>query len=379
MTWLAGIAGVLLWLATCSSLLRTLVVPRGSSGLTMYKNRGVRWCFTSVARRLPSYRARDRVLLWQAPLSILTSLVMWLLMFYVSYGLLMFATSELGVRASFREAGSSLFTLGFASEDRATLTALDFIAAATGPIAIGLLIGYLPTMYAAYQRREAEVTLILSRAGEPNWGPELLARHANVGITSKLDLLWPAWEAWAADVGESHTNFPILIYMRSARPNRNWLISLLCVMDAAAIHMSLNPGTAPVRTGTSTRLLYPGHQQASMRLLLRQGITCLRELADVVRIPYDPDPSPDRPSAVTFEEFLSACQMLTAAGYQAERTPEQAYPHFRGWRANYESLAYSLASNIDAVRAPWSGDRVRSEAIVSPTRPVNRTPSEAAD
>ena len=45
-----------------------------------------------------------------------------------------------------REAGSSLFTLGYATNDRANLTALDFLAASTGPITIGLLIGYLPTL-----------------------------------------------------------------------------------------------------------------------------------------------------------------------------------------------------------------------------------------
>ena len=76
---------------------------------------------------------------------------------------------------------------------------------------------------------------MLARAGEPNWGPELLARHAMVGMVPQLYDLWPLWERWAAEVGESHTNFPVLIQMRSARPNRNWLVALLCVMDAAAI------------------------------------------------------------------------------------------------------------------------------------------------
>ena len=98
-----------------------------------------------------------------APVAIVTSLIMWLVMYFVSYGLLMFGTTDRPLRAQFREAGSSLFTLGYASTDRNALTALDFIAAATGPIVIGLLIGYLPTMYAAYQQRESEATLLLGQ------------------------------------------------------------------------------------------------------------------------------------------------------------------------------------------------------------------------
>ena len=38
---------------------------------------------------------------------------------------------------------------------------------------IALQISYLPTLYSAYNRRETEVTLLKSRAGEPAWGPEL--------------------------------------------------------------------------------------------------------------------------------------------------------------------------------------------------------------
>jgi hypothetical protein len=287
-------------------------------------------------------------------------LIAWLLLFFVGYGLLMLALSDLAVSTSFREAGSSLFTLGYATSDRGNLTALDFVAAATGPITIGLLIGYLPTMYSAYQSREAEVTLLLARAGEPNWGPELLARHAMVGMSAQVEDLWPAWERWAAEVGESHTNFPVLIQMRSARPSRNWLVALLCVLDAAAMQLALNPQAPQART----------------RLLIRQGIVTLRELAIVEGIGFEDDPSPDSPSAVSAEDFSAACDVLTRFGYPMERTPAEAYPHFRGWRANYESTAYALAMRIEAVPAPWSGPRKPPLPVIWPHRPTNRVPGQ---
>jgi len=278
---IAILLGITIWVAACSSMMRTLVVSRGSSGLNRLKNNTLLGAFRLAIRPATTYRTRDTVLAWFSPLAILTSLIMWLFMFLMSYGLLMYGTTDLTFRTALREAGSSLFTLGYASTDRNALTALDFLAAATGPIVIGLLIGYLPTFYAAYQRREAEATLLLARGGEPNWAPELLRRHALVGNVDRLDTLWPAWEQWAAEVGESHTNFPVLIHMRSARPYRNWLISLLCVMDSAAIHLSLNPSQS----------------QGSVRVAWRQGIVCMQELCKDLRIPYDEDPG--RTSRVT--------------------------------------------------------------------------------
>jgi hypothetical protein len=355
---LAGIVGVLLIIATSWSLLRTLVVPRGVSRLNYEKNKLLFGFFRYVAHHTGSYLGRDRVLIWSSPLAIFTSLLMWLLLFFIGYALLMFATSDLTFAVSAREAGSSLFTLGYATNDRLNLTALDFLAASTGPITIGLLIGYLPTFYSAYQQREAEVTLMLARAGEPNWGPELLARHAQVATLVRLEETWPLWERWAAEVSESHTNFPILIQMRSARPYRNWLVSLMCVMDAGAMHMSLNPGMP----------------QAGVRLMLRQGVLCLRELAIVEGIAFDEDPSPDTPSDVTLEQFTEACAMLARFNYPMERPIPDAYLHFRGWRANYEAVAYELAARIDAVPAPWSGPRRPPLPVVEPQMPVNRTP-----
>ena len=77
-----------------------------------------------------------------------------------------------------RQAGSSLFTLGFASVNTEDQTIIDFMAAATGPIVIAMLIGFLPTIYSAYLEREVDVTMLSAMGGEPAWGPEFLSRMA---------------------------------------------------------------------------------------------------------------------------------------------------------------------------------------------------------
>jgi hypothetical protein len=77
---------------------------------------------------------------------------------------------------------------------------------------------------------------------------------------------------------------------------------------------------------------------------------------------------------LTFEEFLDGIGRLQRGGFPMERTPEEAWPHFRGWRVNYESITYQLASMIDAVPAFWSGPRRGVAAPVAPHTPVNRQP-----
>jgi hypothetical protein len=355
-----GILGGLLLLTTLGSVLRNMVVPRGlGSVLTKTVFNLMRWVLSMIARPFHSYEARDRLLAWLAPLVLVTVLGAWLVAVFAAYALMMHAVSRLGWAAAFREAGSSLFTLGYTSTARSQLSALDFVAAATGPLIIALVIAYLPTLYSAYSRRETEVTLLEARASTPAWGPELLARQALIGTVEQLKDLYQNWERLAADIGESHANYPLLLSFRSPRADRSWIIGLLAVMDAAAMHMSLAPTGAP--TGAA-------------RLMLRSGFTSLRDIATVIGISFDPDPDPDAPIRLTFEEFADGVRHVQTAGMIIERDAEEAWPHFRGWRINYETIAYALARRLDAVPAPWSGERNWASQPVAPLRPEDRRP-----
>ncbi|MFE3548378.1 hypothetical protein ACFXN2_06875 [Streptomyces kronopolitis] len=356
---LLGIAGAVIVLGIFSSVLHALVIPRPTRhGFSRTVQRLVQWPFRLLADRLPSVEAKDRVLTPMAPLAIVATLISWLVAFLAGYALLEAAVSRLGPREALIEAGSSLFTLGFASGNRVTLNVIDFCAAATGPIVIGLQVGYLPTLYGAYQRRETEVTLLQARTGSPPWGPEILARYAQVDLLDRLTELFRNWERWSADVSESHTTYPILIHFRSPKVSRNWLIALLAVMDAAALQLAFNPSQS----------------QAEVRMALRAGFVCLREIADTEGIPYDRDPLPDDPLRLDYEDFLRGVERMRAQGYPMERTPPEAWPHFRGWRVNYEPLVHRLARDIEAVPAPWSGTRRTATDTYAPHTPVDRRP-----
>ena len=123
--------------------------------------------------------------------------------------------------------------------------AIVFLAGAGGLARVALLIAYLPVLYAAFNRRETLVTMLEALAGAPPWGPELLARQALIGDVAYLPRLYERWTEWAADISESHTNYRTLIYFRSPDPTVSWLLSLIAVLDAAALHQSLCPAAAP--------------------------------------------------------------------------------------------------------------------------------------
>ncbi len=355
-------AGVAICLLTADSVIRTLIVPRGiTSRWSVWISTAVVGAFRNVACRTRSYASRDRVLAPAAPVVIILLLFSWLMLFMLGFALILMVTGGLAFGDAWHESGSSLLTLGFAWSGRVQLSTVDFIAAATGPILIGLLIGYLPALYGAYNRRERMVTLMHARASEPNWGPEVLARQALLGTLRELPSFWGEWEHWAADVSESHSSYPILIAFRSTKPRRNWAVALLAAMDAAALQLSVAPSLP----------------QGSARMMLRQGMACMHDLADMIGLTSDVDPvlAEPRPDLVTLtrSEFDDAVDRLVESGFPCERTGEEAWLLFRQWRSFYEVQAYYLCDRINAVPAPWSGPRTPPLPVEKPTTLIHRT------
>jgi hypothetical protein len=356
------VLGLVMVAITLRSVVATIVLPRGVSDPIAYLTwRAVREPFTAVASRMSRYETEDRLLSVIGPLSLLLLLCAWLGLFLLGYALLAWPFIDGGgFTTALRLAGSSLFTLGLASSARAAPTAVTFAAAATGIVVVALEVGYLPTIYSAYNRREVLVNMLESRAGEPTWGPELLAREQLIGGLDSLGPFFSEWERWIADITETHVNYPWLLHFRSAYPLRSWVISFLAVLDAAALYLALVPSQAP----------------AAARHCLRTGFLGLRALATVYRAKLPSDPKPDDPIALTYEEFLEALARLDAVGFPAERSPEEAWRHFRGWRVNYEAAAYLLADAVVAVPAPWSGSRSRMLDRRDPVRPPHRSPDD---
>jgi hypothetical protein len=361
----AAAIGGLLVVATGVSVVATLIVPRPVGGrLTGWVHPVVTGTFRLVTSDIADYQRRDRLLAGEAASTLIAQLVGWLIASFVGYALLFWPFVSDGIATAFTLAGSSLFTLGFAAPPVGAPKAIIFVVAATGLTIVSLQIAYLPTLYAAFNRRETEVALLNARAGVPSWGPELLARtHYALGSgVSTLDTLpdlYGRWERWAADVGESHSAYLPLVRFRSPRPLSSWVTALLAMLDSAALFLALSPESAPT---------------VPARLFLRAGFLCFNQIANAVGIHVPDEPDPNGQISLTYEEFLDAIERMRAVDFPIEREPADAWPDFVGWRLNYELAAYSLASKLDVVPALWSGPRQTRDTAISPFRPQEGNP-----
>jgi hypothetical protein len=356
---IAVVGGAVVLIFDAVGVIRVLIVPRAGVGMSTVPLRLVRLCFRKVATLARSFAAKDRILVLSEPVGLVVLLMTWLTVAVIGFTAVNWGLAGGSLSHAFTEAGSSVFTLGFVRGSQSGNQVVDFVAAGTGMVLVALQIAYLPTIYSAYNRRETFVTLLESRAGAPAWGPEILIRHQLVGLIGNLAALFADWERWGADVAESHTSYSSLLYLRSPRAANSWVVSLVAVMDAAAIALAVDPEGAPTEA----------------RMCLRMGFTCLRDIAQVTRIPYDPDPRPSDPIELSPDEFDAAYDRLVEIGYPTTRPKTEAWAHFRGWRINYESVAYALASSLDAPPARWTGPRrlFRGESL-APLRPVDRQP-----
>jgi len=363
LAWLGFAVGLWLLLVTGSSVIKTLLIPRNlNSAIGTTVSRAVRGVYRLRTARINEVPRREKILASTAPVYLFVLLVCWIICLYIAYALMLLPFAHHSPDLALRLSGSSLFTLGFTAPAGAAPYGIVFAAAISGLGVIALMIGYMPTLYAAYNRRETLVIMLEALSGKPPWGPELLARQQLIMNTSYLPRLYERWTEWAADISESHTTYRTLIYFRSRYPEQAWPLALLAVLDAAALQLSLNPESAP----------------AEIRPFLRVGYVTMRSLAGALGLPVNHDPHPDDPLLLTREEFDEAMQHLAEAGWTFERPPDEAWPHFRGWRVNYEAAAHGIAAALDLPPALWSGPRARRGVASMPERPPHREPSAAA-
>jgi hypothetical protein len=363
--WLGFAAGIGLLLLTGSSVIKTLLIPRNlRSVIGTVIARSVLAAYRVITARVRDLDRREQILASGAPVYLFTLLVGWIGCLFLAWALLLLPFTGDDMVRALRLSGSSLFTLGFAAPSGAEPYGIVFAAAISGIGVIALMIGYLPTLYAAYNRRETLVTMLEALSGKPPWGPELLARQQLIGNVSYLPKLYERWTEWAADVAESHTTYRPLMYFRSRYPQQPWPIALLAVLDAAALQLSLCPASAP----------------AEARPLLRVGYTTMRSVARALDIEVDNDPRPDDPLVLTRADFDEAVRHVAEAGWTFERRSDEAWPHFRGWRVNYEAAAHGIAAHLDLPAAMWSGTRTRlGQAPRMPQRPPHREPRSPGD
>ncbi len=408
--------GVVLLVITGASIVRTMVIPRATiSWVYAIILRGTDMVFVLLTRMMRRWPSRDRVLAWSGPLSIMFALLVWLMLFLTAYALMIYGVTDGSLSDSFLDAGSGLFTLGLVGTPSESVTIFSFLAAMTGPAVIALLIGFLPTLYQTYLSRESQVVLESGLSGAPAWGPELLARVQLLEGDTELPDILGAWMNWCASVRLTQTLYPALNRFRSPVGNRNWLIALLSLLDAGALHVALRSADPDARTigfleqgsqlimtidatevGIDQTIRFrdrrhrvasilgifgvvPKSPQApevapSMGPAVPPGVSAVAQAVTLdnlkIRVPITPHDLlryEGRRTSITREEFGETLDYLRSAGVEITRDDDAAYEVFSRIRGRYEGAAYHLAQRFYLTPAPWSGPRTPATPVMWPT------------
>jgi hypothetical protein len=341
----ATIAGIVVILSVLLDAFETIVLPRRVRRkfritVWFYRTTWIPW--RKITSLIKSAGRRENFLGYFGPLSLLFLLALWANGLIFGFALLQYGAGEhvmLGNEpVTFGRviylSGSTFFTLGYGdiTPTSPIARALAVLEAGMGFGFLGVVIGYLPTIYSSFSRREIEISLLDARAGSPPTAAELLARFGCCPQEAVLDEVFRDWEQWAAELLESHLSYPALSFFRSQHNNQSWLGALTMMLDASALIMA---GIDGIRD-----------EQASLTFAVARH--AMVDLAQVVNAHYDPQ-APDRLSQ---EELVKLRQALIEHGVHLRRgtESEEKLAHLRSL---YEPYAIGMARNLFITLPPW--------------------------
>jgi hypothetical protein len=193
-----------------------------------------------IAGRLPPVAA-DTLLGFFGPLALVLELSVWVLGLMVGF-------------ACVEWAGGGSFSVGFSAGTFLSASfqphgtwhrAIGLLEAATGVGVLFIVIGYMPSIYSAFSRREVAISRLSTRAGAPPSAGALLRRASERGGWAELDQYLRDAEGWAAEMMETHLTYPLLGYYRSQHVGQNWLSALTAIVDTSAILLAALDESSP--------------------------------------------------------------------------------------------------------------------------------------
>ncbi len=343
---LVFLIGLSVVISTLFSALSTFVLPRGSrSKLNQFLFGLLLRVFKKLIGLARTFNKKDAIFAYYAPIGLMLLVPTWYLLLTAGYSAMYWSLGVGDVYTDLRLSGSSLLTLGFATSENIVVNLLIFSEATMGLILVALLIAYLPTMYSAFSKREEFVNLLEVRAGNPPSSVEMLLRFHRIQGMERLSKYWREWERWFAEIEESHTTLPMLVFFRSPRSDQSWVTAAGTVLDAAALSLSV--------------LDLPFEPSAA--LCIRAGFISMRRVASYFNISYPQDPHfPDDSISISRAEFEEVVNQLIDAGLPVKLDREQAWQDFGGWRVNYDKALISICDLVMTPPAFWSSDRVKN-------------------
>lgn len=340
---------VILWVVFLDAF-ETVVLPRRVTRhfkLTawFYRRTWIPWRWFAEHIRTPS--RQQSFLGYFGPLSLILLLAFWATALIFGFALLQYGLGgheQLGNEPItfgriIYQSGQTFFTLGYGDILPTTALArtLSVLEAGMGFAFLGVVIGYIPVVYASFSRREIQVSMLDARAGSPPTATELLVRLAGRSDGPAieqivLDGVLRDWERWAAELLESHISYPVLSFFRSQHSNQSWVGALTTMLDVTSL----------VLTGIEG--VHPGQAKLTFAMARHAAV----DLAQVVNAHYDPL-APDRLTDETFDALREA---LRSAGLNL-RASEEARQKLGRLRSMYEPYVHSTGRNLMFTLPPW--------------------------
>lgn len=360
---IVGLIGTLLVLAT---IVRTMLVAHSSrSGLAGAVAGGV-----AAAARLPlglltDRRRRNRWLAGVAPVTMLLQLTLYAVLLIGTLGLMVYGTTSLDLMNSLYQSGATFTTLGIVLPVNPASTVVTFVAAFLGLVLIAVFVAYLMSMYGMYAARETVMARLSTWAGEPAWGPEMLARAAVLGRPAGVTPQVGPLLDWLVELRLNTQVNPVLATFRSTSDDRHWTITLLAALDAVALRLAMGtsrsvPDDVEFLTEGAVTLGLLAHDRRPNWPVEHRILAALSPGADLAP-PESPDHVP-----LTDVEWADGWRTLTVAGLTDGLDERTVRCRFELIRGQYVAAAYSVARHHHAVRAPWSGPRHPDSPVVPP-------------
>ncbi len=328
----------------------TVVLPRRVTRqfkLTawFYRRTWVPW--KKIARRISTPVRQQSFLGYFGPLSLILLLEFWAASLIAGFALLQYGiggheqlgTEPITFSRILYQSGETFFTLGYGDivPTSPLARALAVLEAGMGFAFLGVVIGYLPVVYASFSRREIQISMLDARAGSPPTATELLVRLAgrseNPAIDQiVLDEVLRDWERWAGELLESHISYPVLSFFRSQHSNQSWLGALMIMLDVTSL----------VITGIEG--IHPGQARLTFAMARHAAV----DLAQVVNARYDPQAV----ERMTEVDFQSLRETLAGVGLKL-RSTDEARQKLARLRSMYEPYVHSTAIQLMVGLPPW--------------------------
>jgi hypothetical protein len=342
---LALITGVVIMIVVLMDAFETVILPRRIKRTFRLTGLFFRYTWQSwlgLSEIFQSGSRREAFLSYFGPLSLIGLLLVWATGLIFAFALLhVGAGSHIELtraQTSFGGllyvSGATFFTLG-ASDALATsgaARALTILEGGMGFAFLAIVIGYLPTIYSAFSRREVEISLLDARAGSPPSASELLTRLGCCPDQVVLDGILRDWERWAGEILESHLSYPVLSYYRSQHGNQSWLAAMTTILDTSALLMV---GVNTIRADQA-KLTFAAARHAVV------------DLAQVLNAKYDPH-APDRLPPDGMDKLS---RRLAEEGLRV-KDGSDAEDQLTHLRALYEPYVWSLSQKLRLTLPQW--------------------------